>query len=389
MKISCIQENLKQGLMLVSNITSRNVNLPILNNVLIQVKENLITLSSTNLEIGITSTIRGKIEKEGAFTVEAKLLADYINLLPRERIDIELTDSNLHVSCNNNKTKIKGISAVDFPLIPDVKKDRPFICNAEHFRKALSQVILAASTNESRPEISGVYLHFNKETVTVTATDSYRLAEKVISLEESSNSDDMSVIVPLRTLQEVVRILSNVKDSIDLPPHIEMYISEGQVLFVYDSVELVSRLIDGQYPDYKQIIPKNFETHVYANINDLVKAVKTSSLFSKSGINDVSLEFIPGEKGNEAEGHIKVSSMNDQVGENTSIVPAAIEGLQNGIVLNYSFFLDGLNNIDTPDVKISLIDSSSPCALTPKGADNSKDYDKNESYLYIVMPIRQ
>lgn len=387
MKFSCIQENLKQGLTMVSNITSKNINLPILNNVLIEVKDNSIHLSSTNLEIGIKNTIRGKVEQEGSFTVEAKLLNDYISLLPKERIDLELKENQLLVSCNNNKTKIKGINASDFPLIPELKKENSFICNAEKLRQGLSQVMFAAAKNESRPEICGVYMNFKNKILTITATDSYRLAERQMSLENSSSNEEQTVIVPLRTLQEVVRILSNYRDNIENPENISMYISEGQVLFEYDVVEIVSRLIEGQYPDYKQIIPDHHETTAIVSINDLVKAVKTASLFSKTGINDINMEIEPPKEGNNAlSGNIKVTSMNDQVGENLSLVNANITGLKNGIVLNYSYFLDGLSNLLSNEAKIKMIDSSSPCVL--ETADLEKE-DKNERYLYIIMPIRQ
>jgi len=384
MKISCIQENLKQGLNLVSNVSNKNVNLPILNNVLIDVKEGSIKLAATNLEIGITCNIRGKVEEEGSFTVEAKLLSDYVGLLPKERIDLLVADNQLAVSCNNHKTKIKGISATDFPLIPQVNKENAFVCNAAHLRQALSQVMFASAKNESRPEICGVYLHFGDNMLTITATDSYRLAERKILLEQGSSVEEKSLIVPVRTLQEVVRMLGTYKDAIDLPENINIYIGEGQILFEYDVVEIVSRLIEGNYPDYQQIIPKKRETSVIVNIADFVKATKTASLFSKTGINDVNIEIVPGPADNVTEGQIKVMSMNDQVGENVSMVTANIEGLQNGIVLNYSFLLDALNAMNATEVHIEMIDSSSPCVLKPTGTNDGK-----ETYLHIIMPIRQ
>lgn len=384
MKISCIQENLKQGLNLVSNVSNKNVNLPILNNVLIEVTDGSIKLAATNLEIGITCTIRGKVEETGAFTVEAKLLSDYVGLLPKERIDLFLVENQLSVSCNNNKTKIKGINAADFPLIPQVDKENAYVCNAENLRKALSQVMFATAKNESRPEICGVYLNVKDNMLTVTATDSYRLAERKVMMEQGSSLDEKTIIVPARTLQEVVRMLGTYKDAIDLPENINIYISEGQILFEYDVVEIVSRLIEGNYPDYQQIIPQTNETSVIVSIADLVKAVKTASLFSKTGINDVNLEIVPGADGDVTQGKVKVTSMNDQVGENVSLVPANIEGIENSIVLNYSFLLDALNVMNSDEVKLEIINNASPCVLQPTGTQDGK-----ETYLHIIMPIRQ
>lgn len=385
MKISCIQENLKQGLQLVSNISNKNINLPILNNVLIESNDGSIKLSTTNLEIGITCIIRGKIDESGSFTVDAKLLSDYVGLLPKERIDLTLTDNSLLIQCNNNKTKIKGISASDFPLIPQINKENCYIVNAENLRQALSQVLFATAKNESRPEICGVFLRVTENTLTITATDSYRLAERKLLLETQSSVEDKTVIVPVRTLQEVTRMLSTYKDSIDLPETLNMYIHDGQISFEYDVVEIVSRLIEGNYPDYEQIIPKKQETSVIVSIPDLIKATKTASLFSKTGINDINIEIVLGEEGSEKSmGMIKVMSMNDQVGENTSTVSSNITGLANGIVLNYSFLLDALQVMNSPEVKIEMIDSSSPCVLRPTGIK-----DDSESYIHIIMPIRQ
>ncbi len=383
MKISCIQENLKQGLNIVSNVANKNLNLPILSNVLIDVKDNEIKLSATNLEIGITCSIRGKIEKTGSFTVDAKLLNDYVNLLPKERIDLELIDNQLSIICNNNKTKIKGIDASDFPLIPKIDKKNAYICNSDKFKHAVSQVIFASAKNESRPEICGVLIKVKDNLLTLTATDSYRLAEKKILLENNSFSDDFEVIVPVKTLQEVVRVLNTYKDSIDMPDSINIYVNASQILFEYDVVDIVSRLIEGNYPDYEQIIPNNFETSIIVNILDLVKAVKTASLFSKVGVNDISIEVEVNEKSND-NSNLKIFSTNDQVGENLSIVKAKVQGLNNGIVLNYNFLLDCLNAIDSEDVEIKIIDSSSPCILKPFTKNQTK-----ESYLHIIMPIRQ
>jgi DNA polymerase-3 subunit beta len=383
MKISCIQENLKHGLSLVHNITTKNVNLPILNNVLVDVQEDGLTLSTTNLEIGIRSRVRGKIEQTGSFTVESKLLLDYISLLPKERVDIELVDNNLLVNCDKNHTQIKGLPASDFPVIPQLDKGNAYVCKAKNFKDAISQVIFATAKNETRPEISGIYLKFDQGSLTATATDSYRLAERVTQLEQESNQATIDMIVPVRTLHEVVRILSSYKEGISNDDRLYIYVGEGQILFVFDEVEIVSRLIEGQYPDYKQIIPEKHETEIIVNVNELSQAVKAASLFSKSGINDISLEFIP-PTGDDVAGNIKVSAVNDQVGQNETTLVAHITGIDNRTVLNYHYLLDGLSNINTQEVKIALIDHSTPVTIEPTGKQEG-----NDSYLYIVMPIRQ
>ena len=210
MKFTCTQENLNKALNMVSHVASRSATLPILNNVLIQVKDGLINLNSTNLEIGISTNLRGKVEKEGSFTVQAKLLADYINLLPKENIELELKDQTVFVKSKNQETYVKGLDANDFPVIPEVEKKEPVVVKSGDLRRALNQVMFTVTLDESRPEISGVLFILNKKSLTLVGTDSYRLAEKNITLINNVETEKQ-IIVPLKTLQEVARILNEVE----------------------------------------------------------------------------------------------------------------------------------------------------------------------------------
>ncbi len=369
---------------MVSHIAAKNTTLPILNNVLIQVKENVIKLSATNLEIGVSCIIRGKMEEEGDFTVQSRLLADYIGLLPKEKIDLttnreikEGQDQVLSINCKNHKTKIKGQVATDFPLIPQIDKKNRYILGCQRLRQAIAQVVFAVSVSETRPEINGVLFNFTDSKLTLAATDSYRLAEKSINLDKKSNSKSVQVIVPTRTLQELQRILGSFKDpaAISEIEEIEVYLTENQILFVLGNIELISRLVEGQYPDYQQIIPQNSNTKAILNTSEFIAATKTTSLFTRSGIYDVSLEFLADKK------EVVVSSVNNQLGENTSQISSEVTGDNNNIVVNYRYLLDGLQNINTDQVVVDVIDSSSPCVLHPSG--------KNGDYLYIIMPIKQ
>jgi len=373
MKISCTQENLNQGLSIVSHIANKNSNLPILGNILIKVQDKIINLSATNLEIGIQVGIRGKIESEGDFTIDARLFSDYISLLPKDRIDLELSDNDLNIRCNKQKTKIKTQSASDFPLIPQLDKKNPYIIKAKDFKKAVSEVVFAVSISETRPEISGVYMDFNNNQLVMAATDSYRLCEKNIKIEKE-NQENKQIIVPVKTLQEISRILSVFKEetSLDNIENIEIYISSNQIMFSYNGVDLVSRLIDGQYPDYRQILPNEKKTTIKINKDILIKAVKTSSLFTKSGIHDIKLEFL--------KGNLVITSSSAQTGENISELEVEKDGDDNNIVLNYKYLLDGLQNIDSENVIFELNTSSNPCVLKPDGSND---------YIYIIMPIKQ
>lgn len=374
-KIFSLQENLKQGLALVGHVSGKNINLPILNNVLVKAEEGKIRLIATNLEIGVISTVRGKIEREGVFTVSSKIISDCINLLPNKKIGLEQKGGDLLVDCENYQAKVRGQSAEEFPLIPEVDRKYYFSAEAEEVKKAVSQVIFATAISETRLELSGVLFVFSGNNLTIAATDSYRLAEKKIKI-KSNNEEEKKIIVPAKTLQELLRILSiNLGDEVEeKTSEIKFYISENQILFTYGSTELVSRLIEGQYPDYQQIIPTASKTKISIDRQELIRAVKMASLFSKAGINDVNLDFPTGKN------QVVISSVSGQTGENITNLEAKVLGDDNSIVVNYRYLLEGLSNIEKETVKIEVIDSNTPCIIKP---------DQDESYLYIIMPIKQ
>ncbi len=375
MKISSLQENLKQGLFLVNHVAGKNLNLPILNNILIEARDGNIKLIATNLEIGIVSTIRGKIEEEGSYTVDSKIISDFIFLLPNKKIDLKQKENSLFIEAENNRTKISGQGAEEFPLIPSIEKRDFYSVNIQEFKKALSQVVFAVANSETRVELSGVLFNFSKDKLILVATDSYRLAEKKVLLKKESSKEEKAAIVPAKTIQEIIRVLSNLKDGdSESEDEIKFYITENQIMFSIDPTELVSRLIEGQYPDYKQIIPGLGKTNIIANKNELIRAVKIASLFSKTGINDVNLDFPKGKN------RIVVSSASGQSGENITEVEAMVDGDDNGVVLNYRYLLEGLNSVEGEGVKIEVIDGNTPCLIKP---------EKDDGYLYVIMPIKQ
>ncbi len=375
MKFISLQENLKTGLQIVSHVVSKNINLPILNNILFKANKGNIELIATNLEIGITHQVRGKIEVEGEFTVDSKIITDYINLLPSAKIEIEKNDNEINVECENYKTKIKTQEGSDFPLLPIVSKDNPFILNLNDFRNALSQVIFSVANNETRLELSGVLFIFNENEIILAGTDSYRLTEKKLNL-KNKNENNFKIIVPARALQELLRILSGLKEKEDLDTSGDILIclSENQILFSFSNTELVSRLIMGNFPDYKQIIPTNFKTQIKIDKSSFLRAIKASAIFSKTGINDISLEF------KKEENKVFLSSTSSQAGESSIDLKTEITGEDNFMVVNYRYLLDGLNNIDSNNIIMELVNGNTPCVLKPENDD---------SYQYIVMPIRQ
>jgi DNA polymerase-3 subunit beta len=378
MKIIGLQKNIKQGVFAVSNIAGKNNNLPILNNIVIQAVDGGIRFVSTNLEIGVTSTVRGKIEKEGIFTVDAKVFLDYINLLANKKVELEVKDNNLSINAENYQTKIKGQSAEEYPLIPELDKSNYFSLKISDFKKALSKVIFAVSTDENRMALSGVLFVIEDDNLTLAATDSYRLAEKTVKVKTNyQNNEENSqkkIIVPTKALQEVLRIISGDYDDNKEIDEIKVYLNDNQILFSFGCVEVVSRLIDEQYPDYKQIIPQKSNTTCIIEKQELIRAIKTSAIFSKIGINDINLDFL-GDKQKSI-----VSSISGQSGENVVNLDAKIEGVDNNITINYRYLLDGLNNVTSDLIRLEIVDSNTPALI------KSED---DPTYLYIVMPIKK
>lgn len=368
MKLICTQENLSFGLNLVSHIASRSTNLPILNNVLLKAEKTELKLITTNLEMGIKLSVRGKINQEGSFTVQAKLLTDYISLLPKENINLELEDNNLNIKCQNFQTQIKGLEATEFPLLPEIEKKNKITLKINDLKPTLNRVAFCAALDESRPEISGVLFKIEDKYLIIAATDSYRLAEKRIEILESKINNSQ-FIIPLKTIQELQRILFSQQDK-----ELNIYFNDNQVLFEIDNIELISRLIEGQYPDYQQIIPQNHKTKIKIKTAEFLQAVKTASLFCKPGINDVKITLIP------SKNEIVVIASNANLGENITNLPVEIEGEENEIVFNYRFLIDGLNNVNQDQLNMEITNNSTPGLFQPVG---------EEGYLYIIMPIRQ
>ncbi len=377
MNLSILKENLKQGLFMVSHLAGKNVNLPILNNIMIDVKKDGVKLVTTNLEIGITNILRGKVDSEGAFTVDSKIFSDYINLLPNKKIDLSIEDGFLNISCENYKTKIKTDGVEDFPLIPEIERNGVNKVSLKEFKKSLSKVAFAVANSESRMELSGVLFIIENSKLTLAATDSYRLAEKELEMKVVGNDEGLvekKVIVPSKTIQELLRMLSGVEQAVGDGGEVEFYISDNQILFIINGTELISRLIEGQYPDYKQIIPSSGKTTAIVSRTELVRAIKTSALFSKTGINDVNLDFPEGKN------QIIISSASGNTGENITQLEAECQGVDNSTIVNYQYLLDGLNNIDEDNIKIELIDGNTPCLIKPLN---------EKGYIYIIMPIKQ
>lgn len=367
MEITLLQKNLKKGLTYVQNIIGKNLTLPILNNILLIGEKNRLKLVSTDLEMAISHWTMCKVKKSGEITIPAKLFSEFISNLPDKKIEIKTKDNLLEIQCENFKSSIKGMNAKEFPIIPKFKGELIFKIGVLNLQQALSQVVNFTSLSDIRPEISGILINIDSKEIKVVATDSFRLGEKIIFKKEK-NGFKKSIIIPLRTTQELIRILSE-QDKEDM---VEISIEQNQILFKTPDTQLVSRLIEGTYPNYEQLISKQFETNLILDRNEFLNAVKITSLFS-SKINDLRLKIIP------KKDLIEVFAQDVEVGENTSHLKGEIRGKELEIIFNYKYLLDGLNNISSEKVMLGLNGEVNPGVIKPVG---------DPSYVYVIMPIK-
>ena len=368
MKITCTQENLYQGILQVQGIAVQASPLPILKNIFLEAKKGVLKLKSTNLEIGITTSIRGKIDEEGQITADARLLSSFISLLSQEKVNITTDGKNLIIETSVHKTQINGLAADEFPVIPEVKKENEFKISAQEFKQSLLEVSPASSTDDTRPEINGVYCNIADKIITFAGTDSYRLAEKKLELLDGKQGKE-AFIIPLRTIKELIRTITNDNEIISL------YKGDNQVLFTYGETEMVTRLIEGEYPNYTQIIPTAYNYTFTIGKEDFINAIKISGLFASIGSNSVTLTLCPSKK------ELIIFSETN-FGEERTTLSVDIEGKEDvRIVFDYRYLLDGLTSILCDEVVFCATSESSPSVLKPK--------DSAKQFLYIVMPIRQ
>jgi DNA polymerase-3 subunit beta len=368
-KLSVMQENLARGLQVVSRAVSTRSTLPVLNNVLLRTEDGGLKLTATNLEIGITYWVPGKIDIDGAVTVPARLLTDIVLGLPsNERVNLELqAQETLHIKAERFETRIKGIDAEEFPAIPSAG-EKPTTRVAQNvLREALDEVTFAAATDEARPILTGVLARFDGTWLTLAAADNYRIAVKTVAVLDAV--EETSIVVPARSLHELSRVLSDIDDPVD----IVLSPARNQILFHLEGIDLVSRLIDGQFPNYQQVLPKSHTTTATVDRDQLLKAVKLASLIASSSANIVKLHI-----GKDSETGLTISAAAD-VGDNRSDVEAQVEGDGTTIAFNARYLVDVLSNVPTDQFVIELNGPLSPGVFKPVG---------DGQYVHVVMPVK-
>jgi DNA polymerase-3 subunit beta len=290
-----------------------------------------------------------------------------VSNLPTGTVSLAASETNLTITSPHYESHINGIVADEFPLIPEVKSDPIITLPADTFREAVAEVVIAAALDESRPVLAGVHMYVEEDNLTLVATDSFRLAECSLPLPKG-HKGDLSVIVPSRTMQELVRLLG------DAEGEVKMYLADNQVMFQLDDVEVISRLIEGQFPNYRQIIPTVEETSATLPTADFTRISKMANLFARENGGGVRVEV-------QAEGEIRIIASASQVGDNTSSAECEVAGDDGEISLNAKFLSDALSTIKTKQVSFSISGKLNPCVIRPEG-DDARDY------LHIIMPLR-
>lgn len=365
MKLSCLQENLSKGVSVVSRLVSTRGTLEILSHILLKTEDGRLKLSATNLEVGINYKIGAKIDEDGAITVPARLFSELISQLPHGKIDLSVEDTTLKTKIEQFESSIKGLSDEEFPLIPKIKDKKLVSIPEKQLKDAINSVAFAAALDESRPVLSGIYLKTEKDKLILVATDSYRLAEKVIKL-KGANLPVKEAIVPAKSLIELTRTL----DSPDKEATI--YLDDTQIMVETDEVEFTSRLIEGKFPDYQNIIPSSYETKASAASDELLNIIKVTSLFSREAAGSVTLVVDP-------KGKIEAISAGSQYGESNAACKATVEGKDTEIVFNSRYILDVLNHLSGGNVSFESSGKLNAGVI-------KKEDDPN--YLYLIMPLR-
>lgn len=361
MKLQATQENLNKALSTVSRVASGRNTLPVLANVLIKTESNRLCFMATNLDIAITHYIGAKISNEGSITVPARLMQDFIASLPAGVVDLELEKTKLNINTKHYQSTINGVVADDFPVMPIISGGVKWKIDAKNLKQALSQVVFAASSDETRPALTGALIFSQDGQLFIAATDSYRLAEKKLG----GQKQDIKLLVPATALQDVLRILGDFNGEVGVTHN------DQQVLFTIGDVELVARLLEGNYPDYQKLIPSKFSVSAELKRADILSVTKVSSLFARESAGSVTVNL------DEAKKSLSIHSIASQLGENTAEAEAKVHG-NGSITINSRYLIDALNALEGDEVTFSFNGKLEPILVKGTGSD----------YTHIIMPLK-
>lgn len=376
MKFTCKQQDLSRGLAAVSHAVSSRSTLPILLNIMITTDNGRVKLSASNLEIGINYWVDAQIHEEGTTTVPAKLFTDLVANLPQGPIDLAAEDGThtLNVKSQGSNANIKGMDAAEFPLIPGAEAgESPVVLDATLLKEVIAQVAFAAADDDSRPILTGMLVQVGEEQLTFAAADAFRLAVRFLPMPGLDQPGE-DILVPARTMVELARILP-AEGTVELT----VTPNRSQVLFHTQNIDLVSRLIDGKFPNFRQIMPKEHSTRAVVETRQFSEAVKRAALFARDSSNITRLKVASGNGGGQDDSSLTIEAMAEDLGDNTSTLSAAVDGSDLQITFNVKYLADVLNVIGTAEVAFEANAASNPGVIKPVSADD---------YTYVIMPMQ-
>jgi len=376
MRVTCLPEKLNEGLATVGRVVSTKSPLPVLGNVLLQTDGGQLKLAATNLELTVIGWVGAKVEEEGAITLPARLLADYVGLLSAgELLQVEVKGKRAHLSCGRFDANISGIDAEEFPAIPAIGGGASLKISALTLKEAIGQVVFAAAPDESRPVLAGVLVTIQEGRLTLAAADGFRLAVRKVEVSDTEGLD-LTMIVPAKALIEVARGLPG-----DGEEQVEIAVTpdQSQVLFRHRQAEVMSRLIEGQFPDFNRIIPRDSKTRVTLQTADFLRATKAAQVFARDNSMIVRLNLVPAEGGDESLGKVTVAATSSEIGDNTGDVDASVEGDAMQVAFNGKYLRDALEALDASQTFIEVTGPASPGVIRPASGPNG--------YLHVIMPM--
>lgn len=373
MKVSCLQENLAKGLNIVSRAVSTRSTLPVLANILLETDNGRLKLSATNLEIVVTAWIGAKVEEEGAVTIPARTLIDLVGQLPQEQVDLMLNEQTqtLHITCARTESNIKGIDAQEFPLVPQPDKTKRIRVEPDVLKQVISQVVLAAATDDTRPTLTGISTRIEGNQLLMVATDGFRLSMRSAQI-AAVVEEPVSIIIPARALNELARILPDQVDAV----YLSMPEGRNQVVFDMDNVVLVSQLINETFPDYTPIIPKSQSTRTVLGTAEFYKACRTAEIFARESSHTARVQIHPGDE--ITPGYAVIAATSTETGDNVAQIDASVSGIPIEIAFNVKYMTDVLNVIDTPQVALETTSPMEPGVIKPVG---------DTDFVHIIMPM--
>lgn len=368
MNIECVQEKIKEAIGYTERIANKHMTLPVLSCLLLDgSKKNLLTIKATNLDLGIEVTIPVKTTEVGIVAIPSLVINSFLmnTIEDQKGITLKATENNLKVTTTHNSAIIKTQPHEDFPTIPRISDGNTFLLHTKDFVKGLKSVWYSSSVSSIKPELSSVFIYCDGEFVVFVATDSFRLAEKKVKVKK--NKDFGQILLPFRNIPDIIKILDSIDDEV------EVSLDKNQISFSHKGLYLISRVIDGTFPDYKQIIPKGSSTEVIVLKQDFINTLKISNIFSDK-FNQINIKINPSQK------HSEIKTKNNDIGENVTVLDSVIKGEPIEINFNYKYIVDCFQSIDSDSLTLNFNGLNKPIVITSVS---------DSSFRYLVMPMNR